>query len=112
MSECATPAEMDEWAASVGINACKTNSVRVAAWFNKHSETLREYAAIVEAVATLETNICPFCDAWLQSHELLTSKIETDGVSEYVTSEVEHQEPEPHAPDCIYLRARRVRGYE
>jgi hypothetical protein len=104
MPEYLSPAEVEHWVAmllaqrDVGID--------------RKADTLREMAAVVTGVAKMETDICPWCNAWLMPHSLLVSKIDTDGLTEYVRSEIEDQEAQPHSSDCLYLRARRVMGYE
>ena len=62
---------------------------------NKVEVTLREYAAIVEAVAKADpvgTMGCPYCNGRWET---------TLQFSQFC-----------HAPDCLWLRARKVRGYE
>ena len=74
--------------------------------------TLAAYVGVVWNVAEMETATCPWCNAWLMSSSLLVSKVETDGLSEYVTSEIEECPAQPHASDCVYLQIRKLLGLE
>lgn len=93
MSEYLTPEQVEHYAkwqaAETGIAPHIQADVLAA--------TLREYAAIVEGIASFEDpgwwhglGECPFCD--MHQH----FDVEADCYQ--------------HAPNCLWLRARRVRG--
>lgn len=100
MSEYLTPKQVEQWAATMQ----RRGEVRDAGNDFVHSDftgvkeaaTLREHAAIVEGVVQADPGWwsglgeCPFCDMKFDD--------EADCYQ--------------HAPDCIWLRARKVRGYE
>lgn len=84
MTEYLTPAEVE--------GACQRHDEM----WPVYTATLREYAAIVEAVATDERYChCP--------HLSLTATYPVTAVT---------IPPMVHLPDCVYHRAREVRGYE
>lgn len=85
MSEYLTPTEVDAVAE------------RNAPIWPQYTATLRAMAEIVEAVARVEVfdldDTCVFCQQYLGAE-----------YPEYMHG--------GHAPDCICLKARKVRGYE
>ena len=92
MSDYLTPAEVEHWVAMLILQR--------DSGIGRKAATLREMAAIVETVATMQmfpssvvtgfiSYACPHCFRWA---------LRTEDVD--------------HKPECPYLRARKLRGLE
>jgi hypothetical protein len=103
MSEYLTPDDLDRF-------------IELSDLYPKEVAALREYAAIVEAVATDNPlNMRPDRygdydpECWYCGAE--ARNVRQEQSSKYPQT-VWMVADFDHAPDCFYLRARRVRGYE
>lgn len=101
MPEYLSPEEVERWAVHCDESCgelCRTEDCRAAA-------TLREMAAVVEWVASDEPvasyeGRCVYCGESRENHYV------GDDVTRPIWYGVEHK------PDCIYIRARRLRGLQ